>query len=101
MSGLPSPLMARGRPSRTFSNSLDTLEDSFHGAHACDVIPGAVISATLTLRQPLPAPHIGVARASAAEVDERGQLLFSLERREFRMMALHDIRHTAIEVRRG
>ncbi len=59
-----------------------------------------MISASLALRQPQPAPHVGIARAGAAEMDDRGQFLFALERREFQMMALQNIRHAAIEVGR-
>lgn len=82
------------------SCTFDVLENSPHAIHASDIVSGAVISASLALRQPLPAPHIGVACAGAAEMNERGQVLFALERREFHMMARKRSCHTAIEIRR-
>src|ERR1700726_3119383 len=93
-----------GRPgghSRALIRSLDTLEYSLHAIHARDVVPGAMISASFTLGQPLSTPDIGIARTCAAKMNERGQVLFALERREFQMMALEGGRYTAIEVRRG
>src|ERR1700694_188743 len=86
--------------SRSVDRCFDVLKNSFHAVHACDIVSCAVISASLALRQPLPAPNVGVARACAAEMNERGQLLLAFERRESQMMALQNGCHAAIQVRR-
>ena len=68
--------------SRPFSRSLEALENSLHAVNARDVTTGIMISASLTLRQPQAATGIGIARASAAQMDDRGQFLLVFKRRE-------------------
>ncbi len=52
------------------------LENPLHAGHAGNICAGFVVSAPLAVRQVQSAPHVGIAGARTAQMDDRGQFLF-------------------------
>src|SRR5580698_87920 len=59
-----------------------------------------MVTASLSFRQSQAAPHVGIACAGAAQVDDRGQILLALERCEPDAVPLQCARHAAVEIGR-
>jgi hypothetical protein len=82
-------------------NSCEAVEHTLHLIDVGEIHADIVITTPLAVNQPKTASRVDVARARAAQVDHRSQLLLVLERGGGDSVPLKRDRDTPVEVGRG